>query len=829
MASITRFAGLYTSANELSSVPSGALARADNVVIRDGDLHPRRGQYSMSGPALTELFFYAGKDFAAAATHLYRDLGATDLGAYAAPDPTVLRMKFVEAMQSLWFTTSDGIKVIESATGAVQSAGCPKAYGTHPVWSTDTANVYAMAYRATWCRKDANGRVIEGAPCGREIYHVGSTSSFSVGLVYMIPPEITTSHWLRVYRTEVTTTAIGPSEEYYLAYEYTPTSGDIAVGYTNTGAGKIVDSTPDALLGALAYFSASQGGELETNDRPPLAKDACVLGDRVLYANTRLSQSLTLSYLGGLHDGDTITVAGRTYVARAYDPFNPPDPTHGEFTLDTLFLSPSETAAWAMTTLAAAINLDTLSTIHATYVADTNVFGTILLESKALDASAWSVTVSARGNSWLPALPTSGATVQSSDDYAPNRVYYSKLRQPEAVPSATHYVDVGAKNKKILRIVECREKVYVFKEDGVFSISGSAPYRVEPLDKTVILIAPDSAVAVANVICAFTNQGVVEVSESGVRVLSGPIADELRFWVHNSTAYAYQIFGVASETDRQYQLWLLDASTGATVNHAYILNNPGGGAPVWTHWTGLSRTCGRVAPLDHATYPGRLLMGVSGGGIAVENRRFDAGDYADTNTASPSYSLTTASVSTDGNTLTTTTPHGLAVGDIVVGNNAAYGKVASAPTITSFTLEGRSGTFTGGVTLWPLKGYLCKLEALIPVSDGPFELKQAATATYAFGHSSFYGGKATFKTELSSGEATAALYFGDRAVQGAVGAAPTRAPARATPRNKEVGIPQAKQLGAYLSVGFEITEARGWWSLHGINTEVTTASHRNSR
>ena len=87
-----------------------------------------------------------------------------------------------------------------------------------------------------------------------------------------------------------------------------------------------------------------------------------------------------------------------------------------------------------------------------------------------------------------------------------NRVYYSKFNQPEAVP-IINYFDLGASDKKIIRILPLRDSLFVFKEDGLFRISGeTAPFQSELFDNSFILLAPDSLDVCNNVIYGWTTQ-----------------------------------------------------------------------------------------------------------------------------------------------------------------------------------------------------------------------------------------------------------------------------------------------------------------------------------
>lgn len=182
----------------------------------------------------------------------------------------------------------------------------------------------------------------------------------------------------------------------------------------------------------------------------------------------------------------------------------------------------------------------------------------------------------------------------SSNERRVDRVYFSKIQQPEAVPLLNH-IDIGARDKAILKLVPLRDSLYVFKEDGIFTISGSSPFRVDLLDDTVRLLAPRTAIVANNQILALTNQGVVSVSDSGVRIVSGPVENDLRLYQYSPDILYSHAFAVAHDTDRLYSLWLpglpnTDLDKPKKSPRAYVMNTLSNS---WTTWE-LERSAGVV-------------------------------------------------------------------------------------------------------------------------------------------------------------------------------------------------------------------------------------------
>jgi len=215
-------------------------------------------------------------------------------------------------------------------------------------------------------------------------------------------------------------------------------------------------------------------------------------------------------------------------------------------------------------------------------------------------------------------------TSASDNNVAPNRLYFSKANQPEAVPSV-NYIDIGSKDKEILRILALRDNLFVLKDDGIYIVTGaSAPnFSVRLLDNSAILIAPDSAVVLNNLIYCLSSQGVISISDSGVSIVSRQIENLIKKVTTFNYDFRYTSFGVSYESDRAYLLWLpttkLDTVATQCFRYSTITNT-------WTRWT-KSNTCGLVNSLDDD----RMYLGAGDDRDLVEQERKNGErqDYAD--------------------------------------------------------------------------------------------------------------------------------------------------------------------------------------------------------
>lgn len=212
-------------------------------------------------------------------------------------------------------------------------------------------------------------------------------------------------------------------------------------------------------------------------------------------------------------------------------------------------------------------------------------------------------------------------SVFSENENKPNRVYYSKFLQPDAVPIA-NFFDVGSGDMKILRIYPLRDSLFVFKEDGLYRISGDAPFNLELFDNSFILLAPDSVAVSNNVLYAWTTQGIQSLTEGGSTTISRPI-DNILFNIQsaNYPNFKTATWGVGYESDNSYLVFTVKdpEDTVATIAYRYsTLTN------TWTTYD-KSSISGVVNMFDDKLY----LSASDIPNIEQERKTFSRLDYAD--------------------------------------------------------------------------------------------------------------------------------------------------------------------------------------------------------
>ena len=247
-----------------------------------------------------------------------------------------------------------------------------------------------------------------------------------------------------------------------------------------------------------------------------------------------------------------------------------------------------------------------------------------------------------------------GVAEGSSNEEQPHRVYYSKFQQPEAVP-ILNYLDIGATDKQILRIFPLRDSLFVFKEDGLFRISGEVtPFTVALFDSSCILTAPDSLAVSNNQLYGWTTQGISTITEAGVNIISRPIDTEiLRKASNQFTNFKTATWGIGYESDNSYTVYTVSepSDTEATIGFRY--------SNLTNSWTTVDKSCtaGLVNPADDKLYLGAGDVNF----LEKERKEFTRYDYADRELA---FNLVSGAIS--GSTIALPIVSNLGIGDVVV-------------------------------------------------------------------------------------------------------------------------------------------------------------------
>jgi hypothetical protein len=690
--------GLITAPNPLL-VPRDALRVADNVILeRPGLIQSRRGlkrfTNALGGPIWGIATFggYTLANFGtlspAAASGLRINNGTDGGGTWTSISTDFVnnvedgkRMHSAEALGSLYVTQAKGPMAF-SPPSSLEFVGLPKAlgldrYGPAAVL-TGTGGFLTdgncVAYRAVLGLGSGAG-IRLGAPSSRTIIaNASGTSGYSATVArnvvarvllpkkYNTTTALTTSYFLQLYRSGQVANGQTPSDEMQLVFEAYLTAQNITDGYVD-----VTDLQPDSLRGAYLYTNPNTGedgvriGVLNANTPPPPSVDLAFWRDSMWYAGAAYGQPrFAFQLLGtassgatGLQAGDTITitktVGGTTQVYTAIASGG--TPTAGQFVVETSTSAGSVSAAIEQTAnnLVAAINKNASNTlVYAYYISGSapDAPGKVLLEARLTTGSGFSVVTSAHGNSYAPSLVVAQT---ASEDYAENRLYFSKPGQPEAVP-VVNYFEVGPSGSSIKRIVPLGNQLYVLSSSGVYRVLGTdyTNFAVDPVDLTCIVAAPETACALDGSLYFLTNQGAVEATEGTIQYISQPIDSDLRAILqallydptNGTEPLATYAFAVAHQLDHRVLFWLPASTTAQQCAYAYVFDRR---ARAWTRWYRTATDLASAQGHSCAAYTqnGPTAIGMTLGTAAsasdnwcfLEKRTLTEADYSDDSNA----------------------------------------------------------------------------------------------------------------------------------------------------------------------------------------------------
>lgn len=577
--------GLFTMPNSLSQVPPGSLLTALNVVVDyDGLLSGRRGirqfgtALAPSGVSETNIFqewFYNGSkliwygDPTVSDTDPLRYFFGYDsdgLGtwvqtthpfsgpAYQFTDT----YRSAQSNKNIYFTSLTGILKTDAPANPLFPAGAPPGLdGTASLTGSSgfMATATQVAYRMTWELTDANNNSYEGTPSTRVVIANASGGSRNVDLTFTIPNGVSTTTTYNIYRSLQSASATTePSDELQLVLTGNVDSSDITNRFFS-----VTDSVPESELGAALYTNSGQQGITQANNIPPLANDMCFFVGYLIYGAATTQNKFLLSLLSaetpsGIQVGDTFTIqTGST--TEVYTAASSENVALKHFMVTTGG-DPGSDILLTKQSLIRVINQSTQTLVYAYDSTDSSLSsslpGDFYLQEQGISRIAFGVA-SSRATCWNPTLTTTPSDNPSLAGGGIGTGFCSKFQQPESVP-VSNTINVGNPSFEWYRCLPLRNSVIVLKADGCFQLTGSQfPFTVTTLDLGTILIAPESATVMSNQVFAYTNQGVVAITETGPGIISRPIENVLQ----QISSYLYEdfprvSFGTSYETDRKW-------------------------------------------------------------------------------------------------------------------------------------------------------------------------------------------------------------------------------------------------------------------------------------
>jgi hypothetical protein len=543
---------------------------------------------------------------------------------------------------------------------------------------------------------------------GSSYLYQNSTQSQQVQLTFTIPSEVInaavpTDYFYQLYRSSLSISGdVSPDDNLQLVYESNPTPAEVTAKLVT-----VIDITPDSFRGANLYTNPNQEGIVQSNEKPPLAKDIAAYKNSLFYANTSSVQRKELSMLAitdlvpvngqieefsaslpnvvnissvghELSTGNSVTISGSsepllngTFTVTVIDDDTFSIPLTGVLLPGDTGIWTRNSAGFSKLTFKSGLNqfdikfgnyedittgvvklsiLDTpaqqvdetaknMCKVMNRYTGNTflNAFyisgvddlpGKMLFEARTLSTAqfgigAESTGLNTTGNQFSPTIPLFPATTDSDNQQNPNRVYYSKFQQPEAVP-ALNYLEVGGKDSPIKRMVALRDSLFVFKTDGIYRISGNdiTSLNLQLFDNSLHILAPETAAVGSNQIYVVTDQGIVAVSDVGIRPIdANKISDTLVVPLLGHPNLEQIAFGFFYQTEGQYYCWMPSSNTDTVATQCFVFNT---NSEAWTRLP-IAKTCGMVSETTDKIYLGTDDLN----NIEIERKTLSYRDYAD--------------------------------------------------------------------------------------------------------------------------------------------------------------------------------------------------------
>lgn len=289
----------------------------------------------------------------------------------------------------------------------------------------------------------------------------------------------------------------------------------LSSGITNGSADISVSSIDGIRVGMYVFDSPSQGPQT-AGDFPALTQVLSIAGAGP-YTVTASAAAIGATGSVTLYFGDYIDIDGTRFFATITGS-NITDRGFG-VSNDT---DPGVRAAATAYSMALAVN--------AWMVAnggEVRIVGTAPLQAAAIGGSAGRFVVEALepdgtatiGPTSAPFAFSPAIEKQTDVERAPGqeRLMWSDPDEPEAVRLLS-FADVGRGASQILALTPLHDALLVWKQDGLFRVTGTAPDRwsIDVLDPTLVLSRPGAVDVLRGTAYAVTNRGFVAVNEGGV-------------------------------------------------------------------------------------------------------------------------------------------------------------------------------------------------------------------------------------------------------------------------------------------------------------------------
>lgn len=492
------------------------------------------------------------------------------------------RMQFVRANNVVYATADQGVVRIgtpNDPTILELFAGMPRGFQPD-IWASKRLNSHdtlidgtllqqgeGRAYRVTFHLIEPNStQELGGAPTGRtEVENISGYPGYTgaaravslrVYLPFMLSSvdvkmNLNQGTWIckiwgtRIYQTVPVNTE---DDEMFLIAEKTLSQDNI-----NDGFFTYTDLAPDAFITRRQYLhtntqflsdaeagesitaSGKASGVLNEDAPPPASRAMAFWRGRMWYGNVKYRSRFSVRMVSLPDPGDTVTVTGPTGSVWTFTASNSPSGLL-QFQRFTSFPTLMENIRATALALCEIINYNmvfTGFTIQGAYAYYTSTSlanaGNIYFEAlpMAVGTTGFQLRLDCSNPVVFEGLTTT-TSVFGTDDATINGVAFSKVERADACPPAFTFF-IGGRQEVILKMIPLKERLFVFTDQGVYTITGYGPQdfavrRFSPYR----LIGQEMAAAIDERILGWCREGIIEFSEGGTEIISLPIDTTVR-------------------------------------------------------------------------------------------------------------------------------------------------------------------------------------------------------------------------------------------------------------------------------------------------------------
>lgn len=348
----------------------------------------------------------------------------------------------------------------------------------------------------------------------------------------------------------------------------------------------------------------------------------------------------------------------------------------------------------------------------------------LVFESRQMGPNVGAPTIayndgSNTGVAYSQPFMAAGVAQSFTADSQSNCVWFSRVDEPEAVSPVVGSYLVGDSAAPIRRLVSTQTALWVFKDDGIFRISGFSPeaMRVDLMDPAVRILASEAACAAESAVYAWTSRGVAIVSDAGIRIISDVIRDELLLTEQSLVTWSGTRDGVQMVYDRlERRVYLTLPADESNQSLTYVWHE---NSQVWTRWVLSGPMAAMWDPATGLFTWSWVDPGQADKRVIIRSRSRTAavftGDYP------TAINISVVTPNSDGTfNLTLTTPTTMIQGDGIVDVNGNFATIVSASDTTHCKV--RATNIVAGVATF-YTSYASVAAWQVKPQPSPFEQK----------------------------------------------------------------------------------------------------------